>query len=362
MAGRSFSYRILGRDGGSRARAGEISTAHGVVPTPGFMPVGTQGSVKAVGPDDLAALGAGMVLCNTYHLMLRPGHELIRRLGGLHAFMGWPGPILTDSGGYQVFSLTRLRKLEEEGVTFQSHLDGARVFLSPEKAIEVQEALGVDVMMCLDECTPYPAGRDQVLASLELTGRWARRCLAARGQEKDAALFGIAQGGTFPDLRRRSAEEIGALGFDGHALGGLALGEPADLRFELIEAAVERLPGDKPLYLMGMGTPEDLVEGIRRGADLFDCVLPTRNGRNGQFFTRRGRIVIKNARHREDPRPIEEDCGCYTCRHFSRAYLRHLYVSGELLAYRLGTIHNLHYYLSLAAAARAALAGGGFED
>ena len=362
MSKRSFSFEILARDPSLRARTGRITTAHRIVATPNFMPVGTRGTVKAVGPDDLKAAGASIVLSNTYHLMLRPGHELIQRLGGLHEFMRWPGPILTDSGGYQVFSLAGIRKLTEDGVTFQSHIDGSKAFLGPEKAVEVQEALGVDVMMCLDECTPYPADRDRATTSLELTARWAKRCLAARSEDGDRALFGIAQGGAYHDLRRRSAEEIASLGFEGHALGGLALGEPFDLRFELIEAGAAGLPEDKPMYLMGMGMPEDLIEGIRRGADLFDCVLPTRNGRNGQFFTRFGRLVIKNARPREDGRRVDEDCGCYPCRNFSRAYLRHLFVSGELLAYRLATIHNLHYYLSLMGEARAALAAGAFES
>ncbi|MEW6266088.1 MAG: tRNA guanosine(34) transglycosylase Tgt [Thermodesulfobacteriota bacterium] len=362
MACGSFTFRILAQDPAGRARAGEMLTRHGIVPTPAFMPVGTQGSVKAVGPDDLTAVGARIILANTYHLMLRPGHELVRELGGLHAFMGWPGPILTDSGGYQVFSLATLRRLDEEGVTFQSHLDGQKAFLGPEKAVAVQEALDADVMMCLDECTPYPADHDRTRWSLELTGRWAVRCLEARRPDHPAALFGIVQGGGHADLRRRAAEEIAALGFDGHALGGLALGEPMNLRLEMIEAAAGVLPREKPMYLMGLGTPEDLVEGIARGADLFDCVLPTRNGRNGQLFTRTGRLVIKNARYREDSRPVEDGCGCYTCRHFSRAYLRHLFLSGELLAYRLNTIHNLFYYQGLVAAARSAVLAGRFQD
>ena len=362
MDNSSFKYEIQARDAQSAARAGEITTAHGVVPTPNFMPVGTRGSVKAIGPDDLVAVGAKIVLSNTYHLMIRPGHELIKRLGGLHKFMGWSGPILTDSGGYQVFSLTGLRRMTEDGVWFRSHLDGAEVFLGPEKAVEVQQALGVDIMMCFDECTPYPADRKQTADSAALTLRWAARCLAAWNRQGPQALFGIVQGGMYADLRRRSAEEISALDFPGLAIGGLALGEPINLRMEMIEAASEVLPKDRPMYLMGMGTPEDLVEGITRGADLFDCVLPTRNARNGQFFTRHGRTVIKNARYREDDRPVDEECGCYTCRHFSRAYLRHLYTSGELLAYRLNTIHNLYYYLSLVADVRQALLEGRFDQ
>ncbi len=358
---RSFKFSTEAQDPDSRARAGILTTAHGLVQTPTFMPVGTRGSVKAVAPDDLADVGAQIILANTYHLMLRPGHEVVGRLGGLHDFMGWSGPILTDSGGYQVFSLAKLRRLDEEGVTFQSHIDGQKVFLSPEKAVNVQEILGVDIMMCLDECTTYPADREEALRAAQLTLRWAKRSLEARSSEDSPALFGIVQGGTHADLRRQAAEDIAVLDFDGLALGGLALGEPMAVRLEMIEAAAEVLPRERPLYLMGLGTPEDLVEGIARGADLFDCVLPTRNARNGQFFTRRGRLTIKNARFREDPRPVDEACKCYTCRRFSRAYLRHLFMSGELLAYRLNTIHNLYYYLSLAAEARAAVVKGGFK-
>jgi queuine tRNA-ribosyltransferase len=358
-ASSSFTFEETARDG--RARAGIMTTAHGRVRTPTFMPIGTRGSVKAVGPDDLEAVGAELLLSNTYHLYLRPGVDLIRDMGGLHGFMGWDRPILTDSGGYQVFSLARLRRLSEEGASFQSHIDGSPVFLSPEIAVAAQEALGVDVMMCLDECTPYPAERDRAAQSAALTYRWAKRSLAAKSTDGPAALFGIVQGGTHPELRRRSAEEIGGLDFDGVALGGLALGEPMDLRLDMIDAAAEALSPQRPLYLMGLGTPEDLVEGIRRGADLFDCVLPTRNARNGQLFTSFGRLVIKNARFKNDPQPVDPGCGCYTCRTFSRAYLRHLFASGELLAHRLNTIHNLHYYLSLTAEARRAIVDGRFE-
>jgi len=339
-----------------------MTTAHGPVPTPAFMPVGTKASVKAMGPDDLERVGARMVLANTYHLLLRPGPEVVRRMGGLHGFMSWSGPILTDSGGFQVFSLAELGKLTEEGVTFQSHLDGARVFLSPEKAVAIQEALGPDIMMCLDECLPYPCDHDRAAASTDRTGRWARRSLAARNPEGAPTLFGIVQGGMHADLRRRAAEEIAGLDFEGLALGGLAVGEPAGLRNEMVEAAAEVLPVERPLYLMGLGAPEDLIESIARGADLFDCVLPTRNARNGQFFTRTGRLAIKNARFREDAGPVDDECACYTCRRFSRAYLRHLYHSGELLAYRLNTIHNLHYYLSLVAEARQAVIEGRFKN
>jgi len=358
----SLKFEISATDPGTRARAGCLHTKHGVAPTPCFMPVGTRGSVKAMGPDDLTSVGARMILANTYHLLIRPEPEVVRKLGGLHGFMGWNGPILTDSGGFQVFSLAALTKVSPEGALFKSHLDGAEIFLSPEKAVAVQEILGPDIMMALDECTPYPASREKVEASAALTLDWAERCLAAWSRGNAPALFGIIQGGMFADLRRRAAEEIASLDFPGLALGGLAVGEEPALRLAMIEAAVEALPFERPLYLMGLGTPEDLVEGIARGADLFDCVLPTRNARNGQLFTRHGRLTIKNARYREDSRPIEEGCTCYTCRCFSRGYLRHLYISGEILALRLNTIHNLHYYLSLVEKARESLLQGKFRD
>jgi len=357
----SLKFTELARVPGGRARIAILQTARGQIQTPAFMPVGTQGSVKALGPDDLRAVGADIILANTYHLLLRPGPETVAKLGGLHKFMGWTGAILTDSGGYQVFSLADLRRLDEEGVTFRSHLDGSEVFLSPEKAIAVQEALGPDIMMAFDECTPYPADREETRASAELTFRWAKRCLAARAREDGPVLFGIIQGGMFADLRRTSAEQIASLGFPGLAVGGLAVGEEAPRRREMIDVVSEVAPRDRPLYLMGLGTPEDLVEGIARGADLFDCVLPTRNARNGQLFTRFGRLVIKNRRYKEDERPVEEGCPCYTCRRFSRGYLRHLYMSREILAYRLNTIHNLTYYLSLMRQAREAIFQGRFR-
>jgi queuine tRNA-ribosyltransferase len=359
---RSFTFTIEARDPRFPARAGTIATGHGPIPTPMFMPVGTRGTVKAVAPDDLAKAGTRIVLANTYHLMLRPGEELVARLGGLHRFMGWPGPILTDSGGFQVFSLSKLRKMTEDGVTFQSPYDGARTFFSPERSVEVQTALGVDIMMCLDECTAYPASREEAEKSMALTRRWARRCREAWNRsETDQALFGISQGSFYPDLRRRSAEEITELDFPGQAVGGLALGEPMEDRLAALEAAREGLNPDKPLYLMGLGTPVDIIEGIRRGADLFDCVLPTRNARNGQLFTRLGRLVIRNARFREDARPPDERCGCYTCRAFSRAYLRHLFQNDEPLAMRLASLHNLRYYLDLVGGAREALLNGTFS-
>lgn len=358
----SLKFRILAADPGTRARAGIIKTPHGEVPTPCFMPVGTQGTVKAVGPDDLKAVGAGMILANTYHLLIRPGPETVKSLGGLHGFMGWDGPILTDSGGYQVFSLASLRKIGQEGVVFRSHLDGSEVSLTPEKAVAVQETLGSDIMMAFDECTPYPASRRETAESAELTLNWARRCQSAQNPDYSPAMFGIIQGGMFPDLRQRSAEEIGSLEFPGLAIGGLAVGEEPEVRFDMIDAAAGVIPSEKPLYLMGLGTPIDLVEGMARGADMFDCVMPTRNARNGQLFTASGRLVIKNARYKDDPRPIEEECGCYTCRTFSRGYLRHLFAARELLAYRLNSIHNLYYYISLLAEARKALLTGKFKN
>lgn len=358
----SLKFRILATDPGTRARAGILKTPHGEVPTPCFMPVGTQGTVKAVGPDDLKAVGAGMILANTYHLLIRPGPETVKSLGGLHGFMGWNGSILTDSGGYQVFSLASLRKIDHEGVVFRSHLDGSEVSLTPEKAVAVQETLGPDIMMAFDECTPYPASRRETAESAELTLNWARRCQSAQNPDYSPAMFGIIQGGMFPDLRQRSAEEIGSLEFPGLAIGGLAVGEEPEVRFDMIDAAAGVIPSEKPLYLMGLGTPIDLVEGMARGADMFDCVMPTRNARNGQLFTASGRLVIKNARYKDDPRPIEEECGCYTCRTFSRGYLRHLFAAKELLAYRLNSIHNLYYYISLLAAARKALLTGKFKN
>lgn len=360
---RPFRYTVEAADPDSQARAGLIATAHGRIPTPIFMPVGTRGSVKAIAPDDLEAIGAKIVLANTYHLMLRPGQELIKNLGGLHRFMGWPGPILTDSGGFQVFSLSALRRISEEGVSFRSPYDGQKSFFSPERAIEVQTALGVDIMMCLDECTAYPATREEAEVSMELTLRWAKRCREAWNQETgQAALFGIVQGGFYPDLKKRSAEVLAEMDFPGYAVGGLALGEPLEDRLEAIELARAVLPKEKPMYLMGLGTPVDIIESVKRGADMFDCVLPTRNARNGQLFTRFGRLVIRNARYRDDPRPLDEGCGCYTCRNFSRAYLRHLFQNGEPLALRLATWHNLYYYLSLVRGAREALLNGSFSS
>ena len=357
----SFSFELIKTSADSRARLGRMTTAHGEVRTPVFMPVGTQGTVKTMTPGRLEEAGAEIILGNTYHLYLRPGHDLIREHGGLHRFMSWDRPILTDSGGFQIFSLGPLRKITEEGVRFQSHIDGSKHFLSPEKAVEIQQALGSDIMMCLDDCTPYPADRDYAEKSMALTHRWAKRCRAAKAGE-DQALFGIVQGGVYRDLRRASVEALAEIGFDGYALGGLSVGEPKALMLETLAATAPLLPAGRPRYLMGVGTPGDIVEGVHHGIDLFDCVIPTRCARNGLLFTNRGKVVIKNARYRTDQAPLDETCDCYTCRNFSRAYLRHLFIAREILALLLNTIHNVRFYLALMERIRTAIAGGAFED
>ena len=357
----AFSFELLKTDPNSRARLGKMTTAHGEVRTPVFMPVGTQGTVKAMTPEWLKEAGAEIILGNTYHLYLRPGHELIREHGGLHRFMHWDRPILTDSGGFQIFSLGPLRKITEDGVQFQSHIDGSRHFISPERAIEIQEALGSDIMMCFDDCTPYPAERAYVEKSMALTHRWAKRCRDAK-KNPDQALFGIVQGGIHRDLRQASVEALTAIGFDGYAIGGLSVGEPKDIMMETVEATVPLLPAGQARYLMGVGTPEDLVEGVNCGIDLFDCVMPTRCARNGLLFTNRGKVVIKNARYRNDLAPLDDECDCYTCRNFTRAYLRHLFIAREILALMLNTIHNVRFYLSLMERIRTSIAGDVFED
>ncbi|MGH7335880.1 MAG: tRNA guanosine(34) transglycosylase Tgt [Candidatus Rokuibacteriota bacterium] len=354
-------FQLLATDG--TARRGRLATGHGVVDTPALMPVGTRGTVKSLTPDDLRDSGTQIVLANTYHLFLRPGPDLVRELGGLHDFMGWDGPILTDSGGFQVFSLSRLRRVSEDGVCFRSPLDGTEHALSPERVIAIQQALGSDIMMPLDECLAYPASRDATEASLALTLRWARRAQAAAHGASGAGgqvLFGIVQGGSFPDLRHRAVEETVALGFTGYAIGGMAVGEPKPLLYDLTELVASALPSDGARYLMGVGKPEDLVEAVSRGVDMFDCVLPTRNARNGQGFTADGPLSIKQARFARDPAPLEDGCGCYSCRRFSRAYLRHLWMARELLAYRLLSLHNLHFFGRLMASMRDAIAGGSF--
>lgn len=325
------------------------------------MPVGTQGTVKAVSPQDLEDAGARIILANTYHLYLRPGHHIIERLGGLHEFMSWSGPILTDSGGFQVYSLAALRKITEEGVMFQSHLDGSRHFIGPEEAMDIQKALGADIIMAFDECTPYSSDWEYVRNSVKLTSRWARRCLERKSGEQQA-LFGIVQGGVYRDLREMSAGELVEMGFDGYALGGLSVGEDFDTRWRIIKETIEFLPEDKPVYVMGLGTPVDIVEAVMLGVDMFDCVMPTRNARNGTLFTTHGRIAIKNAEFADDEGPIDENCRCYTCSNFSRAYLRHLFMAREILAYRLNTIHNLYYYTHLMAAIRQAVEKGEMDE
>jgi len=345
------------------ARAGRLTTAHGVVETPIFMPVGTHASVKALGPDDLGAAGAQIVLANTYHLFLRPGHGLVRELGGLHRFMGWDRPILTDSGGFQVFSLSKLRKITEAGVEFRSPVDGSTHFLSPEISIEVQQALGADIIHPLDECLAYPAARVDAERSLELTLRWAARSKSPHAGSPAAAqaLFGIVQGGTDADLRTRATRATVELGFDGYAIGGLAVGEPKPMMYDLTELVASLLPVDQARYLMGVGKPEDLVESVARGVDMFDCVLPTRNARNGQAFTADGPVTLKQARYTRDGAPLDAECDCYACRGFSRAYLRHLFMAGELLSHRLLTLHNVTFFLRLMREMRAAIVAGAFK-
>lgn len=326
-----------------------------------FMPVGTQGSVKGVSPQDLVEAGVRIILGNTYHLYLRPGHEIIKALGGLHRFMNWEGPILTDSGGFQVYSLARLRDISEQGVTFQSHLDGSRHFLGPKEAMEIQAALGADIIMALDECVPFPADHDYVCAAVKRTTRWARRCLEYKVKEEQA-LFGIVQGGMYRDLREKSALELVDLDLQGYGLGGLSVGEDSKTRQEVIQETVGFLPEEKPVYLMGVGRPEDIIEAVKLGVDMFDCVMPTRNARNGALFTSTGKISIKNARYKDDGRPLDEACGCYTCAHYSRAYLRHLFMARELLVYRLNTIHNLWFYMHLIDGLKAAIRNDRIEE
>jgi len=344
------------------ARRGRFTTKlHGSFETPGFMPVGTQATVKGVTPEQLRALGAEIVLSNTYHLHLRPGDEAIREFGGIHKFMSWSGPILTDSGGYQIFSLTKLRKLSDEGVTFQSHIDGRKISLTPEKVVEIQENLGVDIMMVLDECLGYPAERSDVLRSLELTTKWAKRARAAKKRE-GTSIFGIVQGGMYPEYRKEACERLIEIGFDGYAVGGLSVGEPPAMMYELTEATTPYLPKDKIRYLMGVGTPEDLVNGVARGIDLFDCVIPTRSARFGRLYTSTGSINIRNATFRRDDSPIDPKCDCYTCQNFTKAYLSHLIHAGEALSVTLTSIHNLHFYQNLVKAMRKAISEGTFQS
>ncbi|HZM86181.1 MAG TPA: tRNA guanosine(34) transglycosylase Tgt [Blastocatellia bacterium] len=376
--GSEFLFNRIARDTSTKARTGRITTAHGVIETPAFMPVGTQGTVKALTQQMLEEAGASIVLGNTYHLFLRPGHQTINKLGGLHRFMSWGRPILTDSGGFQVFSLTSLRKLTEDGVEFQSHIDGSKQYLSPERSMEIQAALGSDIVMAFDECTPFPATRDEALASLELTQRWAKRSnqrlselhgvsgaaenAGIRIVNQSQALFGINQGSTFLDLRERSLEGLVEIGFDGYAIGGLSVGEEKGAMFEVVSHITPLMPEEHPRYLMGVGTPEDIVEAVALGVDMFDCVMPTRNARNGQLFTSRGKLNIKNSRYRDDHHPIDDRCGCAVCTRYSRAYVRHLYMSGEILGSVLTSLHNVSFYLDMMGMMRQAITLGTFKE
>ncbi|WP_114417539.1 tRNA guanosine(34) transglycosylase Tgt [Marinospirillum perlucidum] len=350
-----MQFDLLKTDG--KARRGRITFPRGSIETPAFMPVGTYGTVKGVLPRDIEELGAEIVLGNTFHLMLKPGTEIIQAHGDLHDFMQWQKPILTDSGGFQVFSLGKLRKITEEGVHFRSPHDGAKVFMGPEESMQVQKELGSDIVMIFDECTPYPATFSEAEKSMELSLRWAKRSREAHG-DSPAALFGIIQGGMYPDLRKRSLEGLEEIGFDGMAIGGLSVGEPKEEMLKTLNYLPALMPENKPRYLMGVGKPEDLVEGVRRGVDMFDCVMPTRNARNGHFFTDEGVVKIRNAKHKTDTRPIEEGCDCYACQHFSRSYLNHLDRSGEMLGAMLGSIHNLRHYQRLMAGLRQAIEEG----
>ena len=358
----SSPFTLIKQSSECAARRGEVKTNHGTFQTPVFMPVGTQATVKGTTPAQLTDLGAQIILGNTYHLYIRPGRELVKKFGGLHKFMGWDKPILTDSGGFQIFSLSDLAKITEEGAAFKSHLDGSNLFLSPEDAVLVQEDLGSDIMMCLDTCIPYPASREEVIEASALTSRWAKRCRDAQNRETGQLLFGIVQGGMYPDLREQALNELLEIGFDGYALGGLSVGEPKELMREMAEKTTAIMPKDYPRYMMGVGTPEDLVESVFCGVDMFDCVMPTRNARNGMLFTSKGKVVIKNARFVDDMQPVDEECNCYTCRNFSRAYLRHLYMAREILSSILNSIHNLHYYVNLMADIRTALENDTFLE
>jgi queuine tRNA-ribosyltransferase len=357
-----FQFKLLRKDTSSGARLGRIRTAHGEVDTPFFMPVATQGTVKSLIPETVRDLGAEMILANTYHLYLRPGHEIIKSVGGLHKFMNWSGPILTDSGGFQVYSLGALRKIKDDGVIFKSHIDGSMHFITPELAIEIQEALGSDIMMCLDECTAYPASFQEAEKSLALTLNWARRSKTVKKNDEQA-LFGIVQGGIYPDLRLRAVEDISKnICFDGYAIGGLSVGESKEEMLSIASLTTPLLPDDRPRYLMGVGTPEDIVTCVDFGIDMFDCVIPTRCARHGLLFTNHEKVVIKNAQYRDDGSPLDDTCDCYTCRNYSRAYLRHLYMAKEILAMVLNTIHNVRYFMRLMDRIRAAIRDGKYKE
>ncbi|WP_020615853.1 tRNA guanosine(34) transglycosylase Tgt [Paenibacillus daejeonensis] len=352
----AIKYEFIKQCKQSGARLGRIHTPHGVIETPAFMPVGTQATVKTMSPEELKTMDAHIILSNTYHLFLRPGHKLVEQAGGLHKFMNWDRPILTDSGGFQVFSLSEMRKISEEGVEFRSHLNGDKLFLSPEKAMEIQNSLGSDIMMAFDECPPAGADHGYVKQSLERTTRWAERCLASHSRASDQALFAIVQGGMFADLRKQSAHELTSMDFPGYAIGGLSVGEPKPVMYDMLDHTVPLLPSDKPRYLMGVGSPDALLEGSIRGIDMFDCVLPTRIARNGTTMTSQGRLVVRNAKYAEDFGPLDPECSCYTCTHYSRAYIRHLIKADESFGIRLTTIHNLHFLLQLMRDVRQAIA------
>jgi queuine tRNA-ribosyltransferase len=356
-----MDFKLLYKDRGSKARAGRLTTDHGVIDTPVFMPVGTQGTVKTMRPEELHDIGFMIILGNTYHLSMRPGVNVVEKAGGLHRFMNWDGALLTDSGGYQVFSLASLREIRKDGVSFRSHLDGQLHFLGPESAVDIQQRLGSDIMMVLDECTPYPCEYDYACNSMELSLEWAIRCKSAKSRQ-GSALFGIVQGSTYEELRRRSAEELIKIGFDGYAIGGLSVGEPRLVMLENVELCTSILPEQQPRYLMGCGTPLEILEAVARGIDMFDCVMPTRNGRNGTAFTRWGKLPVKNGAYKEDMRPLEKGCECATCRHYTRAYLRHLFNADEILGPRLVTYHNLYFYHNLMATTRRAIAEGSFNE
>jgi queuine tRNA-ribosyltransferase len=356
-----MQYQVQQSDRHSKGRTGLLTTGHAEIKTPAFMPVGSLGPVKGLEPEDLQSLGFRLILNNAYHLYLRPGHKIVADMGGLHAFTGWPGAILTDSGGFQIFSLAKLCEVTDEGVTFQSHIDGSTHFITPEKAIEIEEALGADIIMVLDQCKALPAGREIIRESVRRTQLWAERCQASR-RRTDQALFGIVQGGLEADLRVASARELVRLGFDGYAIGGLSVGEDKSDMYTMLDVTVPELPERKPRYLMGVGHPEDLLEGVARGIDLFDCVVPSRHGRTGSLFTTTGRVVIKQAQYAEDERPIDPDCACPVCRRYSRAYLHHLFMVKEMLGARLNTIHNLWYFSELMRRIREALVEGTFPE
>lgn len=356
----NFGITITHTDG--LARTGKVTTAHGEIRTPAFMPVGTAGTVKGMLPESVKATGADIVLGNTYHLMLRPGAERVAKMGGLHKFMNWPGPILTDSGGFQVMSLAGLRKITEEGVTFSSHIDGSKHHLTPERAMEIQHMLDSDITMVLDECTPFPATEQQTRDSMRLSMRWAERCKKAFVPRAGYALFGIVQGGMYPDLRKESVEALTKIGFDGYAVGGLAVGEGQDVMFKTLDAAMPHMPQDKPRYLMGVGTPSDIVGAVMRGIDMFDCVIPTRSARFGRAYTSHGEINIKNARHTEDPAPLDAACSCNACANYSRAYIHHLFKAGEMLGPILMTWHNIHYYQWIMSSIRESITQGTLQN